>query len=78
MEKKILTINAGSSSLKFSLYNMPEATEIVNGYVEKIGNEDSFYTLKYNGQKEEKKTVIMNHREAIQIMIDELLKNHFV
>ena len=42
---KILVINAGSSSLKFSLYNMPETIEIVNGYIEKIGNQDSFYTL---------------------------------
>ena len=48
MKEKFLVINAGSSSLKFSLYEMPETKEIVNGYVEKIGNQDSFYTLKYN------------------------------
>lgn len=78
MEKKILTINAGSSSLKFSLYDIHDKNEIVNGYVEKIGNNDSFYTLKYNGQKEEKNRVILNHKEAIYVMIEELLQNHFV
>ena len=55
MSEKYLTINAGSSSLKFSLYDMPETKEIVNGYIEKIGNDDSFYTLKYDGKKLEKK-----------------------
>ena len=38
---KILVINAGSSSLKFSLYVLPEQAEIINGLVEKIGNNDS-------------------------------------
>ena len=59
MSEKYLTINAGSSSLKFSLYNMPETVEVVNGYIEKIGNDDSFYTLKYGGQKLKKKKIIM-------------------
>lgn len=35
MSEKYLTINAGSSSLKFSLYDMPETKEIVNGYISK-------------------------------------------
>ena len=78
MSEKFLIINAGSSSLKFSLYDMPDAREIVNGYVEKIGNQDSFYTLKYNGQKAQKSKVIMNHTEAVQTMLEELLENHFI
>ena len=78
MEEKFLIINAGSSSLKFSLYEMPDQVEVVNGYIEKIGNQDSFYTLKYSGQKQEKKKPIMNHTEAVQTMLDELLANHFI
>lgn len=78
MEEKILIINAGSSSLKFSLYGMPENKEIVNGYVEKIGNQDSFYTLKFNDQKLEKSRVITNHTEAVIIMLEELLANKFI
>lgn len=78
MNEKYLIINAGSSSLKFSLYDMPDANEIVNGYIEKIGNEDSFYTLKYNNQKIEKIKIIMTHTEAVETMIEELLKNQFI
>jgi len=78
MSEKFLIINAGSSSLKFSLYEMPETKEIVNGYVEKIGNQDSFYTLKYKEQKTEKSKVIMNHTEAVQTMLEELLENQFI
>ena len=78
MSEKYLIINAGSSSLKFSLYEMPENNEIVNGYVEKIGAQDSFYTLKYNGKKLEKAKVIANHTQAVETMLSELLINNFI
>ena len=78
MNEKFLIINAGSSSLKFSLYNMPETIEIVNGYIEKIGNQDSFYTLKYDDKKVEKKKVILNHTDAVETMLEELLNNNFI
>lgn len=78
MSEKYLIINAGSSSLKFSLYEIPEVKEIVNGYVEKIGNQDSFYTLKYDDKKLEKNKIIMNHTEAVETMLNELLINNFI
>ena len=78
MEDKYLIINAGSSSLKFSLYKMPSAKEIVNGYVQKIGEGDSFYELKYDGKKDIKEKDIKNHSEAVQTMLDELLENKFI
>ena len=58
MDNKYLVINGGSSSLKFSLYNFNKE-EIVNGYIQKIGLEDSFYTLKYDGKKVEKNCEII-------------------
>ena len=78
MSGKFLVINAGSSSLKFALYVMPEGTLIVNGYIEKIGNLDSFYTLKWNEKKEEKRKQIENHTEALQTMFKELLEKQFI
>lgn len=78
MEERYLIINAGSSSLKFSLYEMPSAREIVNGYIQKIGEGDSFYVLKFEGKKIEKEKDIRNHREAVETMIDELLENKFI
>ena len=50
MDSKYLVVNGGSSSLKFSLFDKDE-NEMVNVYVEKIGKEDSSYTLKFDWQK---------------------------
>lgn len=78
MQEKYLVINAGSSSLKFSLFDAETEKELVNGYVEKIGNPDSFYTLKFNEQKIKKETEIKNHVKAIDCMLTELIDNVFV
>ena len=78
MKEKYLVINDGSSSLKFSLYEMPESREIVNGYIEKIGKSDSFYTLKYDSKKIEKQVLIEDHNAAVKVMLEELLANKFI
>jgi acetate kinase len=70
---KILCVNAGSSSLKFQLYEMPEEISNISGYVEKIGAKDSFYTIKHEGQKTETKKEIKNHTEAVKVMLEELI-----
>ena len=44
MDSKYLVVNGGSSSLKFALYSMPEEKELINGYIEKIGAPDCFWT----------------------------------
>ena len=43
---KILSINAGSSSLKFTLYKMPEEEKIATGQFERIGIKDGSYKIK--------------------------------
>jgi acetate kinase len=78
MNEKYLIINAGSSSLKFSLYLMPEQIELINGLVEKIGKEDSCYTLKFNNQKIEKDRIINNHTEAVKVMLEELIAYNLI
>ena len=70
---KILCVNAGSSSLKFQLYEMPEEISIISGYVEKIGAKDSFYTIKHDGNKTETKKPIKDHTEAVKVMLEELI-----
>lgn len=69
---KILSINAGSSSMKFTAYEMPEREELISGYIERIGIIGSFYTLKVNGEKIEKKVEVKNHKQAFEILVDEL------
>ena len=75
---KILSINAGSSSLKFQVYEMPEEKVLISGYVEKIGLKDCFWTIKINGEKQKKSRYLKNHTEAVEVLIDELLKNKIV
>jgi acetate kinase len=41
---KVLSVNAGASSLKFSAYEMPEEKKLISGYFEKVGMNESFYT----------------------------------
>ncbi len=65
---KLLSINAGSSSLKFRLYEMPEEKLIVKGTFERIGLDDSFYTTRMNGEKKEISVVIRDHKEAVEIL----------
>ena len=55
---KILSVNAGSSSLKFTLFEMPEGIELIGGYFEKIGLDDSFYSIKMNGEKTKNRTSV--------------------
>lgn len=51
---KVMAVNAGSSSLKFQLFNMPSEDVITSGIVERIGMEDAIFTIKYNGEKKNK------------------------
>ena len=72
---KILSVNAGSSSLKFQMYEMPEAKVLISGIFERIGIDNGIYTIKINGEKIEKKADLPNHEVAVQILIKELLDN---
>ena len=71
---KILAVNAGSSSLKFQLLEMPEEQVIISGYIEKIGLSDSFWNTKVNGEKIKGERYLKNHSEAVKVLIEELLK----
>ena len=75
---KVLSVNAGSSSLKFQLYEMPEEKVLISGLMERIGEDGSFYTIKINGEKIEKKKDLTNHEEAFETLVDELKANNVV
>lgn len=72
MAKKVIAINAGSSSLKFQLFDMPEETVITKGLVERIGLKDSVFTISVNGEKNEEITDIPNHEVAVKMLLDKL------
>ena len=75
---KLLCVNAGSSSLKYQLFEMPEEKVLISGYIEKIGLEDSFWTTKVNGEKIKGAKFLKNHTEAVQVLLDELLEHKVV
>ena len=75
---KILTVNSGSSSLKFNVIELPEEKELINGYFQRIGIEGSFYYVKVNGEKTTHEVELKNHADAVECLKEELLKNNIV
>lgn len=70
---KILTINAGSSSMKFSVMEIPENRELINGYFQRIGLDGSFYDLKMNGEKLHRDIVLNDHLDALECIKKEVV-----
>ncbi|SDB23526.1 acetate kinase [Streptococcus henryi] len=75
---KTISINAGSSSLKWQLYKMPEEEVIAKGLIERIGLEDGVSTVKFNGQTETETTDIPNHTIAVKILLEDLLRLNII
>ena len=69
---KIISINAGSSSLKFSLINMENENVIANGVFERIGI-DGHYKIKFEGKTYEEDTELKNHSDAVNILLEKLI-----
>jgi len=75
---KIMAVNAGSSSLKFQLLEMPEEEVITEGLIERIGLDEPNFVIKYLGKKEENIVKAANHEEAVQILLNALLEKGIV
>ena len=69
---KVLVINAGSSSLKYQLFDMENETVIAKGGVERIGIEGSFLKHKANGEETVIEQYLPSHEEAIQLVLSTL------
>jgi len=75
---KTLAVNAGSSSLKFQLLEMPEETVIAKGQVERIGLSESIFSLKFNGEKTEFVQDIADHKQAIEVMLAQFEEKNII
>jgi len=69
---KILSINAGSSSLKFQLFKMPEETVLAKGLIERIGLNDSVFKIKINDSENKEILNIPNHEVAVKKLLESL------
>ena len=74
----VLSINAGSSSLKFQAFDMPDENVLISGVFERIGMKESFYTIKINGEKIKKEIDLKNHERAMELAMEELIDNNIV
>ena len=70
---KILSVNAGSSTLKFRLYEMPEEKVLMKGTMERIGLEGSNYSIRIGEEKIQKDLPLENHTTAVNVLLKELV-----
>ncbi len=76
---KVLVVNAGSSSIKYHLYQMPQtkvsaaADKLAGGIVEKIGEKNSTLRYDHNGKTSKREVKAENHEKAMEIILNTLL-----
>lgn len=75
---KTISINAGSSSLKWQLYLMPEEMVLAKGLLERIGLKDSISTVKFDGRSEKQVLDIADHTQAVRILLDDLKRFNII
>ncbi|MGB0203236.1 MAG: acetate/propionate family kinase [Acholeplasmataceae bacterium] len=75
---KILSVNAGSSSLKFQVLVMPEESILTSGIIERIGFDEAVFSIKVDGKKVSVTQSIMNHEDAVELLIEGLLKHKII
>ena len=73
-----MSVNAGSSSLKFQVFEMPSEKVLAKGLVERIGLNDSVFSIKVGDEKFEEISNIPDHSVAVQKLIDALIEHGVV
>ena len=68
----ILTLNCGSSSAKYQVYDWENKEVLANGVVERVGAEGSGITHKAKGKKTEVLSPCPTHKEAIELIMKEI------
>lgn len=72
---KVIAVNAGSSSIKFQLFQMPDEKVIAKGIIERIGLPGSLLSMTVNEKRFKEKLEIPNHELAIKLLLDRLVTN---
>ena len=76
----ILTINGGSSSIKFALFNMDEnPKKLFSGQIKRIGLDGPEFTITNNFSHEKNEIIIdaTNFKEAAEVLIEWILKQKY-
>ena len=75
---KVISVNSGSSSLKFQLFDMPSEEVLTSGQAERIGLDMGAFTIKFNGEKETIELPIPNHKVAVDLLLEKLTEKGIV
>ena len=75
---KVMTINSGSSSLKFKLYEMPEEKVLAAGNCERIGLADGIFTIKYGDKKDQTFPTFKNHEDAAKTVVNAFIEKGII
>ena len=75
---KVMSVNCGSSSVKFKLYEMPEEKVLCSGIVERIGHDDAIFTIKHNGEKDTKVLPVKDHGFAVDIVVKGMIEKGII
>lgn len=74
----ILAINAGSSSLKFQLFSMPNEVVIAKGLIERIGLNEPIFTMTTSEERIHMIEQVENHEQAVQLLMRMLIEKHVI
>lgn len=75
---KIISVNSGSSSLKFQLFDMPSEEVLTSGQAERIGLDMGVFTIKVDGEKFVQELPIPNHKVAVDLLLEALIEHKIV
>lgn len=75
---KVISVNSGSSSLKFQLFEMPEAKVLTSGQAERIGQDMGAFTIKVNGEKISTTMPLPDHKAAVDMLLKSLIEHNIV
>ena len=71
---KVISVNSGSSSLKFQLFDMPSETVLTSGQAERIGLPMGAFTIRVNGEKITKELPLPDHKTAVDLLLKSLIE----
>jgi acetate kinase len=75
---KIIAVNAGSSSLKFKIFEMPQETMVCSGIADRIGHENGIFEVKFKGQKYRITLPLLDHSAAVEVLVKSLLEQKVI
>lgn len=76
---KTIAVNAGSSTVKFKLFDMPSEDVVAEGLIERIGMDQGHAKIKFgDGQVHDEKRKFADHGEAVQYLLDQLIDLNIV